>query len=153
MESTHLKTLRIIKECILRLLARREHSCHEIHQKLQGKEFSPSDINTVLGHLCEKNLQSDQRFTETYVFFRSRRGYGPIKILHELTQRGIEESVANTALKIADVDWSQLIQQVHHKRFGPSLTKNFEEKTQQKKFLQYRGFTLDQINTLFKGDD
>jgi regulatory protein len=42
---------------------------------------------------------------------------------------------------------------VRHKRFGSELPEDFKERARQARFLQYRGFTTDQINHALAGDD
>jgi regulatory protein len=68
------------------LLARREHSAHELRQKLEKREFDRDEIELALEVLQQNNLQSDARFTESYVNHRTNAGLGPIKIAHELLE-------------------------------------------------------------------
>jgi regulatory protein len=76
-------------DCALRLLTRREHSTKELSDKLKQKGFPQEEISDVIESCQRLNLQSDQRFTEHYVRWRIRQGYGPLKISHELRVRGI----------------------------------------------------------------
>ena len=63
------------------LLARREHSQHELRHKLTARDYSEEEIETALQRLLEKDLQSDERFAQVYTQARYQRGHGPYKIV------------------------------------------------------------------------
>ena len=46
----------------------------------------------------------------------------------------------------SEFDWSRLAIEVRIKRFGRAKPLEFKEKSRQARFLEYRGFNLDQIN-------
>src|SRR5690606_36486940 len=79
-------------------LARREHSRKELKYKLARSCEDESLIDELLAKLSEEGLQSDERFTESFIHHRVNKGHGPIKIEQELYQRGIEKEVINTFL-------------------------------------------------------
>ena len=56
----------------MEFLARREHSVHELRQKLLKKfsDATESVVNVVLDQLEKDNLQSDTRFAESYSRYR-----------------------------------------------------------------------------------
>ncbi|HEX5636173.1 MAG TPA: regulatory protein RecX, partial [Gammaproteobacteria bacterium] len=87
-----------VKDRALGLLARREHSAVELKRKLQQKGYNSSDIDTELSQLQRDGSLSDRRFTEAYVNMRMNRGYGPMRILAELRDRGIPAELANEYL-------------------------------------------------------
>ena len=49
------------------MLARREHSVSELIEKLSTKGFELKDINSAVQSLIEKNLQSDERYSEMII--------------------------------------------------------------------------------------
>lgn len=137
----------------VRLLARREHSCHELQRKLEEKlaeKNCPAEmIATVISRLANEGLQSDARFTESYVRSRAGRGRGQVRIRQELQQRGIEADLISTYLNDSSFDWFQLAVDARQKRFGSSLPEDMNERAKQTRFLQQRGFAHEQIRTLF----
>lgn len=137
-----------IKDAALRLLARREHSQRELYKALKRYHVTSELIHSLLDELAELGLQSDERFTEVYVNSRMNRGYGPRKIIIELQDRGINHELIGKYVDTEDIKWHQCIEKVYHKRFKP--TKDLKECMKQKKFLEYRGFSFEQINTIFK---
>ncbi|MDR3492834.1 MAG: regulatory protein RecX [Gammaproteobacteria bacterium] len=132
------------------MLARREHSEFELSRKLRTKGYSDQDIQTVMLALIKEGLLSNTRFVESYVFHRRNKGYGPLRIQAELTTRGIPEDMIDHHLDIADNAWLVAVRKVWQKRFKGSLPRDFKTRAQQLRFLQYRGFTADHINTLFQ---
>ena len=138
-----------IKQYVLKLLARREHTCVELQRKLKIKNFDDHQIEVVLKELMETKLQSDERFAEAYIRMRSNKGFGPIRIQMELHQRGIHEDVIEKYLNPNDEYWLEKMCVIYRKKFGNKIQKNFQIQLTQARFLQYRGFAPEQIRTLF----
>ena len=133
-------------------------------QKMEGFEdscFSESDHNEeavdmalekVIDDLQGEGLLSDERFTEGFVRYRKNNGHGPIRIQTELRERGVSEKIQATWLDFADPLWFERAAQVRSKRFGDDLPGDYKERARQARFLQYRGFTTDQIKQTLAGD-
>lgn len=127
------------------LLARREHSGLELRQKLLLRyPDSALVIENVLQDLQTEMLQSDERFTESYVAMRRRKGYGPQRLRQELREKGIDPELAHNELASAEHDWFTQAQQVLRKKF-PLPAREHKERAKHMRFLQYRGFNHEQI--------
>ncbi|MHB1947990.1 MAG: regulatory protein RecX [Gammaproteobacteria bacterium] len=137
----------------MNLLARREHSESELLRKLRPKNFPEAEIKTVLAKLAEEGLLSHSRFIENYIHYRSQKGYGPVRIRAELIERGLTEEFIEHHLNIADNAWLINVRTVWQKRFKNQLPRDFKTRAQQMRFLQYRGFTLGQIESIFQSED
>ena len=135
------------------LLARREHSRLELERKLQAKGHAPVDIERVLHELSTEGLLSDERFTEAFISSRRQRGSGPIRIAMELQQRGVSEELIQCHLDEQDSQWLSVANKVREKRFGHRPPGDFKERARQMRFLQYRGFTMAQIQQAVGGDE
>ena len=77
-------------------------------------------------------------------------GYGPLRIRQELHLRGVADSLINELLEQEERDWFSRLRHVREKKFGPSLPSDFKEQARQSRFLQYRGFSAEQIRRLFR---
>jgi len=127
----------------LKVLMRREHSKLELLNKLQLKGYDDGIINSSISKLVEQNYQSDDRFAADFILMRFNQGKGPVKIALELKMRGI-----NT-FDLSAFDWFQLAKEIRQKKFGDTSSLDYKETAKQKRFLQSRGFNLDQINQAF----
>lgn len=135
------------------LLARREHSAHELLTKLTERLPEHSElIPEVLESLQRDQLQSDQRFTEAFVSSRIRKGQGPYRIRQELQQRGIQTAMAEQVLTDCGEDWFKLAADVVGRKYGQQPCDSFQERARRSRFLQYRGFSGEQIQACFDGD-
>jgi len=153
------------------LLSRREHSFKELHQKLQKKDFDSDDILPVLDYLIEKDYLSDQRFAESILRVRVVKGYGWLYIKNELSQKGVCSMIINELNKNDEIDWYLQAELAYNKRFSTPLVEYFsnelldsgfskdkvfkaaaKEKAKRMRFLQYRGFSPDQIMTILNVD-
>ncbi len=139
-------TIQSITARAVNLLSRREHSQAELRTKLRKAAFEIDDINETIDKLAAADVQSDARFAENYLRYRSQRGYGSQKIKLELKERGVDSEIINTAFEQADIDWFDLAITVRYKRFGELVPDAPKDRAKQQRFLQYRGFTHEQIN-------
>ena len=130
-------------------LARREYGHTELVRKLADKGFDRDAAAEAVGRLTEDGLQSDARFTEAFVQSRINQGKGPVRIRLDLGQKGIDDSTTEIALEEADPDWRALAREQRVKKFGRDLPSDFKEKARQMRFLQYRGFEQDHIQSAF----
>ena len=135
---------------ILDLLSRREHSQKEIIDKLKDRVGSKQKLFEELNTLSEENLQSDERFAESYTRSRSLKGFGPEKISFELKSKGINENLVDKMVYSDEINWMEIIRSEYEKKFN--LHNNFsdEDINRAKKFLLQRGFNFEQINKLFE---
>jgi regulatory protein len=136
-----------IKTICLKLLAQREHGRNELFNKLTKKGFCPSDIQPVLMELEQMDLQSDQRFIESYVRQRLQKGYGVIAIRYELAKKGINFALKSDdiLLTMTDDGWFSLLTQVYTKKYGEILPITYQEWLKRRRFLIQRGFSASQL--------
>lgn len=134
--------LKSLRRAALDMQARREHSLAELRYKLSAKTSCQELIDEILADFQQRNWQSDQRFTENFVNYRSAKGFGPMKIQSELRIKGIDDDLANGVIYSKEYDWVQLAQNAVIKKFKNTLT----DLVKQKRFLLTRGFTYDIIN-------
>ncbi len=136
---------KVCRRRALDLLARREHSRLELERKLLAREFVPALVEDVLDALQADGLLDEGRFLESFIRTRIGKGQGPTRIVAELNQRGIDRGRAQAWLRGSELNWPSLAAGVREKRFGPNRPESFKERARQTKYLQYRGFELDQI--------
>ena len=85
----------------LDLVSRREHSRHELMQKLDKRypESSPI-IEEALDKLEVNRILDDERFAEMYVNSRARKGFGPKKIEMELNAKRVDSTITSNAMEV-----------------------------------------------------
>ena len=132
----------------LDIISRREHSQKELSDKLITKFNIPELVDSVIHSLLEKNLLNDYRYSESYVVARKRKGFGPKKIGYELVSRGVNE---NTASEVIDAEggWNEAALTAFNKKFKAGIGEDFKEQNKQKAFLQNRGFSFQEIDSVF----
>ena len=149
------------------LLARREHSHHEILLKLTRRFGDhPELFGQEIGKLTNEGLQSNRRLAEAYIRSRTNRGQGPVKIRMELRAKKVGDETISTAFEECGIDFSELAQSVAGKKFGDELGKATDMKTLDmntldmktldmktrariSRFMQQRGFSYDHISCLY----
>ncbi len=144
---------RLIRRKALDLLARREHAVLEMRHKLCRKGYDEEQVDVVLAKLASEGLISDERFTASFVSMHVECGAGPLRIRAALKQRGVSDELIADALDAHAADWRDLVRAAWQKRFAGHYPQDHKERARQARFLQQRGFTMDQIGTLlFRGE-
>jgi regulatory protein len=139
-----------IRKVAIALLTRRDHSRRELNTKLARRGFPSDLVEQVLTSLAAEGLQSDLRFTESFANAARGKGYGLVRIRASLRERGVDDSIINTKLAFQDTDWLAEVERVRSKRFGSDVPQDAKEWARQARFLQYRGFSAEQIRKALK---
>jgi len=127
------------------MLARRERSSREVLDALVSKGWSREVAEATVTELVAERMINDQRFAESLVRVLVQRGQGPQRIRRTLVDAGIDSELADSALEQGP-DFRALAGEIRRRRFGSARPSSWPEKARQMRFLQYRGFTEDQIS-------
>ena len=128
-------------------LARREYTGKEIFSKLKNRVESIELLKAEIDKLEEEGLIDNERFAEQYIYSRSLRGYGPLRIEQELKQRGVNENISQPLMK--DIDWTSFAIKVLEKKTAGIFPDETKQILKIKKFLNYRGFDFNHIERAF----
>ena len=134
-----------IELAAVKLLSMREQSRHELCRKLRARSGDAELIDAVLDDLEQRGLLSDERFTENYVEQRSRKGYGPLRIRAELSERGIGHDAAARWLDEGPYDWNKILEQAAERKFGETAASDMRALAKRGRFLEQRGFPLSLV--------
>lgn len=137
-----------LREAVLRMLARREHSRAEIRRRLGPRAESAEQLDAVLDALAGEGLLSEERFAESLARRRAQR-FGAARLAHEMQQHGLDPSIANPLIAEARTSERERAFQVWVKRFGKVAT-SLPEKARQYRFLAQRGFSGDTVNWVLR---
>lgn len=135
------------------LLSRREHSAFELRNKLRLREFQDDEITLVIDYLVEHDYLSETRFADSVYRTRVNKGYGKRYIENELSQKGISSTDIHSAAQALDIDWYQQVEIVYKKRFDNLPITEQKDKAKRIRFLQYRGFSTDEIFTVLNEEE
>jgi regulatory protein len=137
------KTEPSLRARAMRFLARREHSRAELRRKLAASVPQGEDLEALLDDLARRGWLSDARFAEIAIRSKSRR-FGPLKLANTLRSKGVDEEAIAAGFRAAGADGVSSLQGVWGTRFRAAPA-NDREWARQVRFLQGRGFPLDDI--------
>lgn len=100
--------LREARVAAMDYLARREHSCRELKDKLLRRGIASPVAESVVERLRNENLVSDERYAEAYVRSRVRKRFGPLRVRAELRQRGVDDALVEVAMEVHASSWQEL---------------------------------------------
>ena len=141
-----------IRKKAMDFLARREYGQRELVKKLADKGYLRRLVEQAVQTLTDEHLQSDDRFAQSFVQSRINQGKGPVRIRLDLSQRGIGDAVIEMAILESAADWHGLAKDVRCRKFGDAAPEDFKAKAKQMRFLQYRGFEQDHVQSAFASE-
>ena len=138
----------------LRILTRRDHSRHELVQKLKLRGFSRNDIDGAVS-ACERfNYINDERTSKVYIRQLKRKGYGKKRIKLELNKKGLKGRRVQCILEdsISLADEQEGAEQILRKHLHRFIREREESKRRDKiyRFLHARGFAPEVIAETIK---
>lgn len=129
----------------IRILARRDHSCSELTQKLVARGFSKESVYQVICECQRRNYLDDAHYASSYARRLHNKGYGWRRIEQMLADKGLDRKLIHDSL--ADY-WQERIQvqgcrQALRKKNPKRPGNESFEKARAKiyRFLYQRGFS------------
>ena len=166
-----------VRRAAMDLLARREHSRHELLLKLTRRlGDNPELFEQEIGKLADEGLQREGILAEAFIRARTNRGQGPVKIKMELRAKQVGDEIISIAFEECGVDFTALARSVAVRKFGDELGKvadiqtldmealdmegldiktldmgilDIKTKARISRFMQQRGFSYDHISSLY----
>lgn len=126
----------------LKLLTRRDHSQYELTQKL-AIDYPDDEVTEAIERCQQEHWLDDTRFAESYIRYRSDRGYGPLRITQELKQKGVDSDTISTAYHEAEVQWREVLFRFMERRYQSDFSAPDLMKFQQ--YFLRKGFSLEVI--------
>ena len=138
----------IVYNKALDLVSRREHSRHELMQKLDKRYPNTTPIiEDVLDKLEINKILDDERFAEMYLNSRARKGFGPKKIEMELHSKKVDSFFISNAVEAYE-SWLENAHRALKKKFKDQKPTDYQSKMKQKQFLFTRGFSSPIIDKI-----
>jgi len=136
----------------LRLLNRRDYCRAELTTRLVERGAGPETAAGVVADLGRERLVDDARYAEHYVAWHASRGQGPLRIAHDLRELGVPAALVDQAVDATAARWRERCQALRRRRFSDLPPEEWKERARQARFLQYRGFTADQVRAALGND-
>ncbi|MBU2897173.1 recombination regulator RecX [Vibrio hepatarius] len=134
------------KEASIQLLSRRDHGEYELYQKLIYKGYDEKAVNDAINFCLEHHYLDDLRYAKSQIRQHVHKGHGERRIRQELQQKRVADSVVEQAMEEEPQDWFELAKQVAEKKFKGQKAIDLKENAKQVRFLQYRGYSFEQID-------
>lgn len=136
---------------LIYLLSRRDYSEYELRQKLHQKQYDEQEIEQAIEKVQSQNWQSDERFCQHFIRYRSTQGYGPRRIQQELRLKGIKSDIISLGLEECDVDWFDIAERLFEKKRPAVL--DLKGKQKMWRYMLSHGFDNDHFSHLMELDD
>lgn len=85
----------------VRAQARRPHARRDLRRRLVQKQHPPQAVDAALERLVGQGLLDDRSFAEHFAATRAARGRGPVRLVSDLLQQGVDRRVAEEAVQVA----------------------------------------------------
>ncbi len=142
------------REIALRLLARRDHSRHELRQKLLIRKVPPAEADAVLQTLAASGLLDDERYARRAAFhLAAEKLLGPRRVREKLARKGIPPDLLAEAEKEAarEVSAEERLKKLARTKLKQRTLGDLSPSEQKKlaRFLYQRGFSWGDIQEFF----
>ncbi|MFM2590996.1 recombination regulator RecX [Vibrio sp. TBV020] len=134
------------KDAALHLLSRRDHGVHELQQKLTFKGYESEEIEEVIRFCLDHRYLDDLRYARSQIRQHVNKGHGEQRVKQELYQKRVSELIVTQAIECEPQDWFELARQAAEKKFKGQKAADRKEYAKQVRFMQYRGYTFEQIS-------
>lgn len=135
------------------MLSRRDHGEYELYQKLSLKGYEEDTIQEAISFCLEHNYLDDLRYAKSQIRQHVYKGHGERRIRQELNQKRVPDSTIEKALEQEPQDWFELAKSAAEKKFKGIKAKEPKEYAKQVRFLQYRGYSFEQISYALNSED
>lgn len=137
-------------------MASRSKNQWEDKQRFENRiaeEVLPQHVQSVIDYCYQHNWLDDTKFAKSYINGRSNKGYGAQRIRAELQQRGVDKEIITVALEDCDIDWCIMARGLAERKFGLPLPTEWKEKSKVLRYLLYRGFFQEEIQSIYRDFD
>ncbi|MCC6764385.1 MAG: RecX family transcriptional regulator [Deltaproteobacteria bacterium] len=137
-------------------LARAAHSEAEVAKHLAARRIAPDLVAATLERLVELGYVDDDALAERRAEeLLLRRGAGRLKVAHELTRRGLTDSVVDRAIAGVLEGRSEVAlgRAALGRRFGTAAPASRAERSKAFRFLLGRGHPPDIVSEILGEDD
>ena len=136
-------------DAALRILARRNHSCHELRQKLRQRQFTTPAIDAALARCERLGYVNDGETAAGYFRELVRKGIGGERIRLEMHRKGLSGEVVDglVAGYAGGPDEAAAASRLLARRMGRFDREADPRKRREKifRFMLSRGFSADTI--------
>jgi len=140
-----------LRQAAIALLARRDYASTALQSALEARGHDRDGVAALIATLRSERLVDDDRYAANYVAYHAERGQGPVRISSALRAVGLPETTIGPALASV-TDWRARAARQRARKFGRSLPTSWAERARQARFLQYRGFSSDDIRSVLGTD-
>ncbi len=144
--------LRGAKKKALDLLGRRDHTRHELKEKLLRQGFDPETADQAVAYVDSYHYLDDERYVRNYLLT-----YGGSKsrqiIYQTLLSRGIDPQTIELGMEEQEIDDTEKIRKICEKKFGDVCHMAPEKRQKVFQYLLRRGYKYGDIANIVKEFD
>ncbi|QTH65202.1 regulatory protein RecX [Psychrosphaera ytuae] len=134
-------------------LSKRDYSISDFQKKLDKVCEDERMKSELLERLIENDWLSEERYILAFIRSKTSAGLGPYRIINDLKQHGVKSQDAEPHLDAQTTDWFEQAKETYQRKYGRSEIGDHKERAKRFRYMQYRGFSIDQINYAMSADD
>ena len=134
-----------------KLISFKMYTCSEVFRRLVQKGCDSETAEAVVAEFCKAGILNDEEYARMYVHDASQISLkGMFRIKQELLAKGVAASVVERAIAGSEVDTEAQLESYVELRFGDKNFSDYKELEKAKAHLARRGFSIPEINRVFK---
>jgi regulatory protein len=135
----------------LRLLSRRNHTRHELSQKLMQRGVEPDWVQKILDECVRLDYVNDENTAQIYYQELKSKGCGPARVRFQMKKRGLSEALIERQVSDYDPDEELTSARKCLEKKASHWARETDprkRKDKMRRFLYARGFSGDVISRL-----
>ncbi|MUH73122.1 regulatory protein RecX [Psychrosphaera haliotis] len=127
-------------------LSKRDYSVADFQKKLDKVCEIEEMKSSLIIRLIENDWLSESRYIAAFVRSKTAAGLGTYRIINDLKQHGVSSADAEACIESQTTDWFEQAKDTYHRKYGETEVEEYKERAKRFRYMQYRGFSVDQIN-------
>lgn len=126
-------------------ISKRDYSVKDFTDKLHKVCEIQELIDNLVEDFIKRDWLNEERYLGAFVRTKIAMGLGLYRIKQELQKHGIKGEQTLLHIEELDVDWFEQAKQTYLRKYNDSPVVDFKEKAKRFRYMQYRGFSPDEI--------
>lgn len=134
-------------------LSKRDYSIADFQKKLDKVCEQEPMKSALIEQLIDNDWLSESRYINAFIQSKISAGLGQFRIINDLKQHGVKSQDAEVWFEADSTDWFEQAKSTYTRKYGETEVHDHKERAKRFRYMQYRGFSIDQIKYAMSSDE
>lgn len=134
-----------LKNRALYWVSKRDYSLHDFYQKLDKVCEIDEMKHSLVEEFVRQGWLNEERYISAFVRSKIAAGLGLFRIKNDIKSHGVKPEKVVELTEHLEVDWFAQALSTYQRKYGNRPADDFKEQNKRFRYMQYRGFSVDEI--------